>query len=72
MVPALLPLLKEKYYSIRLTTVQALARFGPQAMDAVPALVLLQDDDDDEISDAAVEALSAIDPERFPKKNNGL
>jgi HEAT repeat protein len=60
LVPALLPQLQDNSYAIRLCTVQALAKFGPEAKDAIPALTALLEDDDDEVSDAAVEALAAV------------
>jgi HEAT repeat protein len=69
-VPALLPQLQDKYYGIRLCTVQALAKFGPDAKDAIPALTELIEDDDDEVSDAAVEALAVIAPKGIAEKGN--
>ena len=52
--------------SITPATIKALARFGTEAWEAVPTLVRLLDDDDEEIAEMAAAALADIDPERFP------
>ncbi len=70
-VPALIAMLNDGERILRFDVIQSLARFGPEARNAIPYLIPLLDDDEDYISDAAADALAAIDPDRFPKKTNG-
>lgn len=70
-VPALLPYLRNNsagFAGVPTATAKALARFGPEAQAAIPALTTLLDDDDEELAEAAAMALTAIDPVRYPKR----
>jgi HEAT repeat protein len=71
-IPALLPLLHDKDYAVRQSVCKGLAYFGSEAHEAIPILAALLNDDFDDVRAAAADALAAIDPDRFPKKANGL
>jgi HEAT repeat protein len=69
-VPALIEALKDSDAFVRRDAIKALASFGEDARPAVPALLALHQDKDN-IRQAAIAALTEIDPEavaKFPKK----
>ena len=61
-IPLLLPRLHDTDERLRIATCTTLARFGHRALPATVALTALLDDDALDVSDAALEALSRIEP----------
>jgi HEAT repeat protein len=61
-VPALIETLANPDATLRLKTVEVLARMGPEAQEAVPRLVELLNDPDPAVRKAATRALGQIGP----------
>lgn len=61
-VPVLAELLRAPEPNVRLAAVEALQRIGPPASDALRALLLVFEDDDEEVRQQAAQALQAIRP----------
>ncbi len=61
-MPALINALKDSYGLVRALSAIALARYGPAAKPAVPALIALLNDADPGVRVEAASALKAIDP----------
>ena len=67
-VPSLTQCLSDGNPGIRLRAVQSLGNLGSGAKEAVPAIQLLRHDSVEQIRESAADALSKIDPERYPQK----
>lgn len=61
-IEALLPLLESASALSRARAIEALGRFGPRAAAAIPGIRARRDDPDEEVREAAANALLAIDP----------
>jgi HEAT repeat protein len=70
-VPALIEALGDNESDIRWSAAIGLGSFGEQARDAIPALQTAQRDRDRRVREAAGNALSRIDPTRFPAPSKG-
>jgi HEAT repeat protein len=67
-VPVLVELLSEQDESCRVLAARSLGKLGPDAMDAISALVRAQDDGEVFVREAARKSLSQIDPLRYSLK----
>jgi HEAT repeat protein len=67
-VPLLAKLLGDGDFTVRHGAFRSLGDIGPDAVSAVPALVRVRDNATGGTRTAAMEALSRIDPERYPDK----
>ena len=65
-VPALIEALRDKENDVRLSAAIKLGTFGEQAKDALPALTAALDDRDARVRRAAGNAMSRIDPVKYP------
>jgi HEAT repeat protein len=67
-VPALIQVLQRDDSEDCKCAAESLGRIGPEAHDAVPALNYLAMSADERAREAALNALSCIDPTAYPKK----
>jgi HEAT repeat protein len=65
-IPLLVEFLGASQDDVRLRAARSLGKLGSAALQAVPALVRALDDSNGRVKTAAGDALSKIDPERFP------
>ena len=70
-LPALIKLLGERDYTLRLRAIDLLRQLGPEAADAIPALSGRSDDDARVVRVWTGEALKRIDPEAPTNTSSG-